>query len=91
MFGKVRTTILMIGLTASGAAWAAWPDDKPVEVVVGFAAGGGTDVMARKLLPFVERDSAGTRDLSFSTSPVQAERSRSPRLRAPLPTPTQWV
>ena len=38
-----------------GSAWAAWPDDKPIEVVIGFAPGGGTDVMARKLLPFVEK------------------------------------
>jgi putative tricarboxylic transport membrane protein len=36
-------------------AFAAWPEDKPIEVVIGFAPGGGTDVMARKLLPFVEK------------------------------------
>jgi tripartite-type tricarboxylate transporter receptor subunit TctC len=59
MLKKVRTAILVLGLTASGAAMAAWPDDKPVEVVVGFAAGGGTDVMARKLLPFVEKRLGG--------------------------------
>ena len=59
MLRKVRTAILMLGLTASGPAMAAWPDDKPVEVVVGFAAGGGTDVMARKLLPFVEKRLGG--------------------------------
>ena len=59
MLWKVRTVVLMLGLTASGAAMAAWPDEKPVEVVVGFAAGGGTDVMARKLLPFVEKRLGG--------------------------------
>jgi len=47
------------GFAACGSAWAAWPDDKPIEVVVGFAPGGGTDVMARKLLPFVERTLGG--------------------------------
>ena len=36
-------------------AHAAWPEDKPIEVVVGFSAGGGTDLMARKLLPFVQK------------------------------------
>lgn len=37
------------------SSWASWPDDRPIEVVVGFAAGGGTDLMARKLLPFVQK------------------------------------
>ena len=59
MLRKVRTVISMVVLTASGAAMAAWPEDKPIEVVVGFAAGGGTDVMARKLLPFVEKRLGG--------------------------------
>ena len=59
MLRKVRTVILMLVLAAPGATMAAWPDDKPVEVVVGFAAGGGTDVMARKLLPFVEKRLGG--------------------------------
>jgi tripartite-type tricarboxylate transporter receptor subunit TctC len=59
MFWTVQTVVLILGLTASGTAWAAWPDDNPVEVVVGFASGGGTDVMARKLLPFVEKRLGG--------------------------------
>lgn len=57
-----RTIVALVaafGVAACGPAWAAWPDDKPVEVVVGFAPGGGTDVMARKLLPFVERALGG--------------------------------
>jgi putative tricarboxylic transport membrane protein len=48
-----------VGFAACGPAWAGWPDDKPIEVVIGFAPGGGTDVMARKLLPFVEQRLGG--------------------------------
>jgi tripartite-type tricarboxylate transporter receptor subunit TctC len=55
MHKKVQIIAAIIGIAVGGPAWAAWPDDKPIEVVVGFAAGGGTDVMARKLLPFVEK------------------------------------
>lgn len=46
---------LGIGCLGAVSAMAAWPDDKPIEVVVGFAPGGGTDLMARKLLPFVQK------------------------------------
>ncbi|MCD0502925.1 tripartite tricarboxylate transporter substrate binding protein [Bordetella petrii] len=37
------------------SAQAAWPNDKPIELVVGFAPGGGTDVMARNLARFMEK------------------------------------
>ena len=59
----MRTNIIALAASfavAAGApALAAWPEDKPVEVVIGFAPGGGTDVMARKLLPFVEKRLGG--------------------------------
>ena len=55
----VQLIAVILGITACGPAWAAWPDDKPIEVVIGFAPGGGTDVMARKLLPFVEKRVGG--------------------------------
>jgi tripartite-type tricarboxylate transporter receptor subunit TctC len=48
-----------VGFAACAPAWAGWPDDKPIEVVIGFAPGGATDVMARKLLPFVEQRLGG--------------------------------
>lgn len=51
----VAVVFAAIGLAIFSPAMAAWPDDKPIEVIVGFAAGGGTDVMARKLLPYVEK------------------------------------
>jgi tripartite-type tricarboxylate transporter receptor subunit TctC len=52
---KILALVAAFGIAACGSAWAAWPDDKPIEVIIGFAPGGATDVMARKLLPFVEK------------------------------------
>ena len=47
---EVRAFLSIISCFAiCSPAWAAWPDDRPIEIVVGFAAGGTTDVMARKL------------------------------------------
>ena len=36
-------------------SYAAWPEDQAIELVVGFAPGGGTDLMARALVPFLEK------------------------------------
>lgn len=60
MFTKATLTLIAaFAVMSSAPAQAAWPDDKPVEVVIGFAPGGATDVMARKLLPFVEKRLGG--------------------------------
>ncbi len=48
-------TAIAVGVLSTSTTWAAWPDDKPIEVIVGYAPGGGTDLMARKLLPFVQK------------------------------------
>ena len=44
---------------ALSSAHAAWPDDKPIEIVVGFAAGGETDIMARGLAHFIQKHLGG--------------------------------
>lgn len=45
-------------LTAAGtqAALADWPTDRPIEMIVAFAPGGGTDIMLRTLAPFIEAE-----------------------------------
>ncbi len=41
-------------IMAAGAAHAEYPE-KPISVIVGYSAGGGTDVMARTTAPFIEK------------------------------------
>lgn len=45
---------------ASGQA-AAWPNERPVEVIIPFPAGGGVDVMARLVMPLVAAQIPGMR------------------------------
>lgn len=59
-----RTAVLAAMLASTlTAAHAAWPDDKPIEIVVGFAAGGETDIMARGLAPFIQKYLGGKANL----------------------------
>lgn len=46
---------LLAGLVGAHPAQAAWPSDQPIEVFVGFAAGGTTDVMIRTLAPYIAK------------------------------------
>jgi len=43
----IRSRVLLFAAMAMTAvsARAAWPEDRPIEVYVGFAAGGGTDLL----------------------------------------------
>ncbi len=42
-------------VTAAGVARAEWPNDRPIQMIVAFAPGGSTDVMARAMEPYLEK------------------------------------
>ncbi|MEB8431045.1 tripartite tricarboxylate transporter substrate binding protein [Cocleimonas sp. KMM 6892] len=50
--GSMLTMVLLL---TSSSARAEYPE-KPIELVVGYGAGGGTDVMARLVAPFIEKN-----------------------------------
>ena len=50
-----KTAIAGAMCLAAGAALAQSYPEKPIEVIVGYSAGGGTDVMARTAAPFIEK------------------------------------
>ena len=49
------TCVALGALALAAPAQAAWPSDQPIEVVVGFAPGGTTDVMIRQLAPHIAK------------------------------------
>ena len=49
-----KTALTGAMILSAGAALAEYPE-KPIEVIVGYSAGGGTDVMARTAAPFIEK------------------------------------
>lgn len=49
------------GLVAPRLAHAAWPADRPIEVIVPYPPGGGVDTMARMVLPAVQAKLPGAR------------------------------
>lgn len=74
MARRPRFLIAALALAAACThnAWAAWPEDRPIEVLVGFAAGGGTDVMVRNMLPFVQKYLGGKATLVVVNRPGAA-------------------
>lgn len=43
-------------LATIGSAQAEWPKDRPIQMIVAFAPGGSTDVMARAMQPYLEKE-----------------------------------
>jgi tripartite-type tricarboxylate transporter receptor subunit TctC len=50
-----------LALAAPGVARAAWPADRPIEVIVPYPPGGGVDTMDRVVLPFLQQHLPGAR------------------------------
>jgi len=51
-------TTLAAGIAAAAlpsAASAAWPTDQPINMIIAYAPGGGTDIIARNIIPFIEK------------------------------------
>ncbi len=59
----------VMSFAALNAAHAAWPDDKPIEVTVGYAPGGANDLMARAMAPFMEKQLGGKAKLLVVNRP----------------------
>ncbi len=53
----LKLALAAAALTATtSAAYAEWPNDRPIQMIVAFAPGGSTDVMARAIEPFLEKE-----------------------------------
>ena len=54
----IRSVALTAGLLASvlsSTAPAAWPAVQPINMIIAYAPGGGTDIIARNIIPFIEK------------------------------------
>src|SRR5215470_17803330 len=54
---RARLVLLAViaALSFAPGAHAAWPDDRPIEIVVGYQAGSGPDILARRMAPAMAR------------------------------------
>jgi len=52
----LSTVLAAPAVFGMSAAHADWPTDRPIELIVAFAPGGGTDVMHRTLAPYIEKE-----------------------------------
>ena len=78
-------------LAAAPARAQAWPS-RPITILVGFAPGGGTDIIARALQPAMAEDLG--QPIAIDTLPTYLGHIRAGRVRAlatTMPTRTEWL
>ena len=54
-FSSAFITIGSLAYVVSTPSYAAWPSDQPINMIVAYAPGGGTDIVARQLIPYLEK------------------------------------
>lgn len=68
----VPAVLLGVCALLANPSYAAWPDDKPIQLYVGFAPGGGTDIMARTMAPFLQKYLGGRSSIVVLNKPGAA-------------------
>lgn len=58
---KIRSALMVAAFLSPMQALADWPNDRPINMIVAYSAGGGTDILARTLAPFLEKYIDGAR------------------------------
>jgi tripartite-type tricarboxylate transporter receptor subunit TctC len=70
-----RRTLLaaMLAAPAAASAQSAWPGDRPIQIIVPFPPGGGTDINLRAMVPHFERHLPGARFVVLNRPGAGAE------------------
>jgi tripartite-type tricarboxylate transporter receptor subunit TctC len=55
----LQTIAAAVLCVAAPCAHAAWPNDKPIEIIVGYQAGSGPDILARRMAPVMAKHLGG--------------------------------
>ena len=56
---KLKALLCILAATLHVQALAAWPDDRVITLIVAYSPGGGTDLVARAVAPFMEKQLGG--------------------------------
>ena len=69
----IGASLAGLPFAARGQGAAAWPGERPISFIVPFPPGGGTDVMARAMVPYLERHLPGARFVVLNRPGAGAE------------------